>query len=95
MENEQFTELYHRAQMLQHENTALSAELAAMKKTIDDKASQISLLEQSNQELREALIVADRDRQWARTELERCAAQLEIVELIFAGRRGFLNEYGE
>ena len=78
----------HRMQELQQENERLSEQLADMKAVADRRMVAIADLEEKCQALSAELEAAKESERWIRREYEMLGAQMEIVHLIFGGRRG-------
>lgn len=89
-ENDQ---LLRRAQQLQLEKDELEAAISSLKKDITEKDFLVEDLKAKCADLRESLIVADRDREWCRNELMLLSAKMEVVELIFGHNRSGGRRY--
>lgn len=77
-----------RLQELQQENERLSAILTSYEEKLNHRRHALAELEEKCQELSAELEATREGERWVRREYELLGAQMEIVKLIFGGRKG-------
>lgn len=71
----------------QRENEELRAEIDKLRRSLDARELKVAVLEGSNKELSVELDRARESERWIRHEYEMLGAQMEVVYMIFGGRK--------